>query len=60
MKTRHLTERQKLLLAAHQSLKHGVNLGVRKSMRKGYSDTPLFAPSNQTDLFNPQPDGTKK
>jgi hypothetical protein len=45
------SEQQKHILEAHNRLIDGIKLGVNKSQRTGYLDTPLFKQDNQTNLF---------
>ncbi|KOY86023.1 hypothetical protein AD998_07585 [bacterium 336/3] len=44
-------EEQKLILEVHNSLEEGINLKVKRSNQKGFTDTPLFNQNQQTDLF---------
>lgn len=50
-KNRMTKDQQKAIIEAHNRMENGIKLGVQKSQKTGYYNTPLFRSDNQTSLF---------
>jgi hypothetical protein len=50
-KTKYTPEQQKLIIEAHNNSENGIRLGVQKSQKSRYTETPLFKKENQIKLF---------